>query len=133
MAWSDKKELTEGQLKAAQHAGIPADRAGYGAEYPKAVYREDKAGKDRTLNGTPILVQGQFAVETATVNNEDEELEAMEQGWFTTPDLSTVAKKRDAIAERDAEIASLKAQLESGQQRRSPGRPKAPEASPSAV
>jgi hypothetical protein len=127
MAWSDKKELTEGQLKAARHAGIPADRLGYGAEYPKAVYREDKEGKDRTLNGNPILVQGRFSVETSSVNNSEEELEALEQGWFLSPDLSTEAKKRDALAEKDAEIASLRAQLGSDggiEQRRGPGRPR---------
>lgn len=130
MAWSEKKELTEGQLAAAKSAGIPADRPGYGAEYPKAVYREDKAGKDRTLNNSPILVQGKFAVETATVNDEQEEAEALEQGWFLSPDLSAETKKRDALADKDAEIASLRAQIEqnAADQRRGPGRPpKSPE------
>jgi len=112
MAWTGEKvELTEAQKRAAEFAGVPADRPGLGAEYPKAVYKEDKDGRDRVLNGEPILVAGQFAVMTATVANEDEELEALEQGWFLTPNLKEEVRKRDAIAERDAEIAALKAQL----------------------
>jgi hypothetical protein len=112
MAWTGEKvELTEGQKRAAQFAGIPADRIGLGAEYPKAVYKEDESGVDRTLNNEPILVDGKYAVRTATVANEDEELEALEQGWFLTPNLKEEARKRDAIAEKDAEIAALKTAL----------------------
>jgi hypothetical protein len=112
MAWNgDKVELTEGQKRAAEFAGIPADRPGLGAEYPKAVYKADKEGKDRTLNGEPILVDGKHAVRTAVVHNEDEELEALEQGWFLSPNLKEEERKRDAIAEKDAEIAALQAQI----------------------
>lgn len=112
MAWNgDKVELTEGQKRAAEFAGIPADRVGLGAEYPKAVYKADKEGKDRMLNNEPMLVGGKHAVRVATVNNEDEELEALEQGWFLSPDLKEEQRKRDAMAEKDAEIAALQAQL----------------------
>lgn len=112
MAWTGEKvELTEAQRRAAEFAGVPADRPGLGAEYPKAVYKEDKGGKDRTLNGDPILIDGKYAVMTATVENEDEELEALEQGWFLTPNLKEEVRKRNALAEKDAEIAALKAQL----------------------
>lgn len=114
MAWTGEKvELTEGQKRAAEFAGIPADRPGLGGEYPKAVYKEDKAGKDRMHCGEPILVDGKFAVRTATVANEDEELEALEQGWFLSPNLKEEVRKRDALAERDAEIARLTAELAS--------------------
>jgi len=112
MAWNgDKIELTEGQKRAAEFAGIPADRPGLGGEYPKAVYKADKEGKDRMLNNEPILVGGKHAVRTATVANEEEELEALEQGWFLTPNLQEEERKRDALAEKDAEIAALKAQV----------------------
>jgi hypothetical protein len=110
MAWTgDKVELTDGQRKAAQYAGIPADRPGLGGEYPKAVYKADKEGKDRMLNNEPILVAGEYAVRTATVENEDEELEALEQGWFLTPNLKEEMRKRDALADANARIAELEA------------------------
>lgn len=112
MAWTGEKvELTEAQKRAAEFAGVPADRPGLGAEYPKAVYKADKDGKDRMLNNEPILVAGEFAVMTATVANEDEELEALEQGWFLTPNLKEEERKRNVLAEKDAEIAALKEQM----------------------
>jgi hypothetical protein len=112
MAWSDKKELTEGQKKAAPFAGIPADRPGLGAEYPKAVYITDAEGTDRTLLGKPLLVQGKYSVRTATVANAEEEAEAIEQGWRLSPDMEAEAKKMSELQERDAEIARLREQLE---------------------
>lgn len=115
MAWTGEKvELTEAQKKAALFAGVPADRPGLGDEYPKAVYKADKgaqAGKDRMLNNEPLLVAGQHAVMTATVENEDEELEALEQGWFLTPNLKEEERKRDEMAELRAKNAELEAKL----------------------
>lgn len=112
MAWTgEKTELTPGQAAAAKFAGIPADRPGLGGEYPKAVYKGDAEGTDRLLLGSPILVAGEFAVKTATVNDETEELEALEQGWFLSPDLKAEVAKRTALQEKDDEIAALKAQL----------------------
>jgi hypothetical protein len=112
MAWTDKKELTEGQKRAAIYAGIPADRPGLGAEYPKAVYKkDDEQGADRTYLNEPLLVGGKHAVKMATVENAEEEAEALEQGWFLSPDLEVEQKKRDLMAEKDAEIAELREKL----------------------
>lgn len=123
MAWSEKKELTAGQIAAAQIAGIPADREGLGGEYPKAVYRE---GKGPQLLGEPFKIGG-LLIDTATVANLEEEMEAIEEGWFLTPDLRTEERKRDELRDAQAEIEALKAQL-AGQAggepvRRGPGRP----------
>lgn len=118
MAWAEKKELTEGQKKAAQFAGIPADRPGLGAEYPKAVYFADDSGTDRILLGEPLLVQGKYSVRVSTVNDEIEELEAIEQGWALSPDLEAVQRQRDAIAEKDDEIAQLREQLAAASEKR---------------
>lgn len=119
MAWTEKKELTAGQIAQAQIAGVPADRANLGGEYPKAVYRE---GEGAILNGVPFKINGKL-IDTATVDNEEEEAEAISQGWYLTPDLTAEQKRRDEIAEKDAEIEALRAQLG---EKRGPGRPPRP-------
>lgn len=115
MAWKDiKDELTEGQKKAAKTAGIPSDRPGLGADYPKAVYKKDDAdGADRLHLGKPLAVAGKHNVKTATVANAEEEEEALAQGWFLSPDLEAEEKKLSALQEKDAEIARLQEQLAS--------------------
>lgn len=119
MAWTEKKELTDGQKAAARMAGIPADRAGLLAEYPKAVYR---AGEGAVYLGEPFKIGGHL-IDTATVENAAEEADALEQGWFLTPDLKAEQARRDIVAEKDAEIDELRAQLAATEQRRGPARP----------
>lgn len=121
MAWNDGKVvLTEKQKEMAQIAGIPADRPGLGGEYPKAVYRK---GVGEQLYGEPFKTAGN-KLDVATVENAEEEAEALALGWYLSPDLEAEQKRIDAMAEKDAEIARLQAQLAaSGEEKRRPGRP----------
>jgi hypothetical protein len=127
MAWNDGKvELTEKQKEMAQIAGIPADRPGLGDEYPKAVYRK---GKGEQLYGEPFKTAG-LALDVATVSNAEEEAEAIELGWYLSPDLEAEQKRKDAMAEKDAEIEALRSQLAEAGKNRGGRPPRVPEPSP---
>lgn len=70
------RQFTPAEIMHMEMAGIPADREGLGAEYPLMLYRKG-AGKEM-LYGEPF---GRADVENMTVENEDEELQAIEAGW----------------------------------------------------
>lgn len=93
MGWSERKELTEGQMRAAQYAGIPADRPGLLDTYPRAVY---KVGDGTVLNGQPFLIHG-VEVRCSTVGNAQEESEAKAQGWHLTPEEAATAPDKNRI------------------------------------
>lgn len=83
-------------------------------EYPKMLYREGGDLADHKVNDTPLLIGGKFACETRIVEDAEEESEALSEGWTVAPDpgVRTAAQISAAReAEKDAEIALLKAQL----------------------
>ncbi len=107
------KDLTPEQKLAARTAGIPADRPGLGAEYPKMIYRPGKNERHQHVN-EPLKIAGKFECETAFVDNAEEEAEALGSGWYLSPDPEhqkvADAKRREERA-KDDEIARLKAEL----------------------
>lgn len=108
----DKKELTEAQKLMASIAGIPADREGLGAEYPRMMYRKASHMTDHMLLGEELLIQGKYRVETVVVEDIDEEMEAAAEGWSRSPDGSDPVSEVMANAAADrARIAELEAQL----------------------
>lgn len=133
------KDLTDSQKKQASIAGIPADRAGLGAEYPKMIYRPGENHRHKHLDQEIPVGNGQYDPvserlspgiphSTAFVDSHDEELTALEAGWFLSPfpeaqDMQVA--KRQIEKAKDDRIAELEAQLA---EKRGPGRPpKAPE------
>lgn len=52
-------------------------------DYPKALYRDGDDGNHNSWDG-PLLVAGKHQVETMIVNDEDEELAALSEGWRDT-------------------------------------------------
>ncbi len=119
------EDLTAAQKLMAKIAGIPADRPGIGAEYPKMVYRPG-VNERHMLLGERLKIAGRFECETALVDNPDDEAEALASGWFTSPDPEVQeqeAAKREAELAKDREIADLRAQLAASNERRGPGRP----------
>lgn len=125
MAWNADKptrELSAKEKEMAQIAGIPADRPGLLAEYPKAVYREAENEADAPmLYSAPFKINGKL-IQAREVADPEEEEEAIALGWYLTPDLEAEQKRRDELKEKDEEIARLKAQIEE-QPKRGPGRP----------
>lgn len=135
-------DLTEAQKKMAQIAGIPADRAGLGDEYPKMVYRPGFNARhqleNRSLkmgNGpavTPDRLSEGYDNEIAYVEDAADEQAAIASGWFLSHETARqegeVIRRAQENA-KDDEIASLRAQLaaaqsEQGEPRRGPGRPR---------
>jgi len=112
MAWTGKaeRELSVKEMEMARIAGIPADRENLGGEYPKAVYQEASEDDAPKLYDKPFKIDGKL-LRMATVNDPIEEQEAIAQGWYLTTNLEAEQKKRDALAEKDEEIARLQAEL----------------------
>lgn len=118
-------ELTEGQKLQAKIAGIPADRPGLGAEYPKMVYRPGpnerhvhmnqplKIGNG-ALNRVGDKLEAGQEYETAFVDDPDDEAQALADGWLLSTDPGEQARYALKVAEeraKDDEIALLRAQL----------------------
>lgn len=120
---------TPAQKQQADIAGIPHDRPGLFAEYPKMIYKPGKGntrhellgGKDGPLpigNG-PVSDDGHslgegFFCQTAFVDSVEDEAKALADGWFLSPDpaeQALAAKKAEADAAKDREIAELKAEV----------------------
>lgn len=85
------------------------------SEYPRMLYRDGGDLNDHKLQDTPLKIMGKFTCDTRIVESSEEEAEAMAEGWAVSPDpdvqaAAQIAASRDA--EKDAEIAMLKAQLE---------------------
>lgn len=107
------KDLTPEQKLAARTAGIPADRPGLGAEYPKMIYRPGKNERHHHV-GDPLKIAGKFECETAFVDTAEDEAEALANGWYLSPDpeqQKAADEKRKADTAKDDEIARLKAEL----------------------
>lgn len=77
-------------------------------DYPRALYRKGDLSKHK-LGDVELKVQGKYSVETMTVANADEELAAMEDGWFGTPkeaeDAATEAELEKAVQKTEAALA----------------------------
>jgi len=99
-------ELSPAQVAQAKLAGIPGDRPGLGADYPRMLYRSGEA-EDHKLLDMPLPIQGHKGVETVIVHDELEEAEASEHGWTRTIDGNDMP----TMSDKDALIAELKAQL----------------------
>lgn len=136
------KDITAEQKKLAQIAGVPADRPGLGAEYPKMVYKPGDNPRHMHLNEPLAIGNGKhdkvsdrlskgFHCETAFVDSAEDEMQALEEGWFLSPFPEEQEKQteRQAVERaKDDRIAELEAQLaaqsgEGEQTRRGPGRP----------
>jgi hypothetical protein len=118
-------ELTEGQKLQARTAGIPADRPGLGAEYPKMVYRPGENERhmhmnqplkigNGTLNSVGDKLSPGIEYQTAFVDSPEDEVEALADGWMLSPDPGQQAKHEAKVKlerAKDDEIATLKAQL----------------------
>ncbi len=84
-------------------------------DYPKMIYRD---GDMETLHGVKV--------DWMIVDNEDEEVEALSDGWRATPRSDGASR---VVSAKDAEIAALKAQIEAmskpaeAEAKRGPGRP----------
>lgn len=108
---ADKKELSEAQKLMAKIAGIPADRPGLGAEYPRMLYKPGVL-TDHQLLGEDLKVQGKHAVESVVVENLEEEMEATAEGWSRSPDgVDAISEVLTVSIEKDARIAELEAML----------------------
>lgn len=121
----DKEELSEGAKLRLSVAGIPANRPGLGAEYPKMVYKP--GSNDRHYHMNQPLLMGNGALnrggdrldpgaeyQTAYVDNSEDEAEALAEGWMLSTDPNEQARQAlKAVEERakDDEIALLRAQL----------------------
>ena len=121
----DKQEMSEGAKMRLSVAGIPADRPGLGAEYPKMVYKPGE--NDRHMHMNEPLKIGNGALnkvgdklspgreyQTGFVDNPDDEAEALADGWLISTDPGQQIKhqaKAKADRAKDDEIAALKAQL----------------------
>lgn len=131
------KDLTEAQKRLADIAGIPADRPGLGAEYPKMVYRPGVNHRHHHMSNPLPIGNGAYdkaadrlapgvECETAFVDSEEDEAEALADGWFLSPDPALQEKqkfKAEADAAKDNRIAELEAQLAAQAPARGPGRP----------
>jgi len=118
-------ELTEGQKLQMKIAGIPADRPGLGAEYPKMVYKPGT--NDRHIHMNQPLKIGNGALnrvgdklepgqeyQTGFVDSPEDEMEALADGWLLSTDPGEQARQALKAADeraKDDEIALLKAQL----------------------
>ncbi len=132
------KDLTEAQKRQADLAGIPADRPGLGAEYPKMIYSPGENPRHKHLDQEIPIGNGKYDpvydklapgnhYRTAFVDNPEEEAQALADGWFLSPDRAAQEaelQKREAEAAKDNRIAELEAQLAAQQERRGPGRPR---------
>lgn len=120
-------ELTEGQRKQAQIAGIPADRPGLGAEYPKMIYKPGGSNSRHMHLSEPLLVgNGEYdkntqtlkpghECQTAFVDDAEDEAAALADGWFLSPDPAEQARataKQEIERAKDDRIAELEAMLE---------------------
>jgi len=141
------REYTPAEVAQMRMAGIPADREGLGAEYPKMLYRKTDI-EDRHIQtdastkcGETYLVQNNYGgllCDTMIVNSPDEAEALALEGWDVSPraahgQVDGLAKQ---VSAKDEEIAALRAQLAAQTaadkpetERRGPGRPpKVPEA-----
>lgn len=130
-------DLTEAQKKMAQIAGIPADRAGLGAEYPKMVFRPGVNPRHQLENKPLLMGNGPSKhadaltpgtdSEIAYVDSPEDEALAIANGWFLSLDPSAQKaelERRLIDVEKDMRIADLEAQVAVQGEKRGPGRPR---------
>lgn len=112
-------ELTPAQVQQAKLAGIPADRPGLMGEYPRMLYKLGRRDEQSYLGN----VDGEFLtwgkkVETKVVEDREEEVEALSEGWVR----SLEGDATDDVADpRDLAIAELQAQLAQANMRNAMG------------
>lgn len=104
-----EREFTPAEVAQARLAGIPADREGLGGEYPLMLYKPGDNPSHNILD-EPLLVQNKHRVATMIVNDVDEELAAMEEGWSRSPDgKEYISPEKTRIAELEAQLAAANA------------------------
>lgn len=130
------KDLTESQKIMARTAGVPANRVGLGAEYPKMVFRPGDNPRHQLENkplkigngpeASPDRLSPGYDCEIAYVDSAEDEAQALAGGWFLSPDpveQKRAEAQRIADQAKDARIAELEAQLADQPEKRGPGRP----------
>lgn len=103
--------------------------------YPLMLYRAGGDLFDHRLHDEPLKIMGKFECETRIVLDAQEEAEALADGWTVSPDPSVQSAAQvvaQTVAEKDAEIELLRAQLAEAQRRKG-GRPPKAEPEPEVV